>query len=266
MPIWIDYREKSLLTLSPTGKQFTPPVGDLWIGDLSGTSLLSGGVILERKTVADLEASILDGRYKEQRGRLLAYANEHRVAMGYVIEGPLKGWSGRLAETALRKHITRLLFHHRIPVLQTRNVEETLHMAELIEEQWIQDKGQFSWDSTLGSTLTPVASSYVKSECRDTPTSFLIGTLTQCRGISEALARIIVKQFTTLESILKLTLLELAGVTDPENPKRKVGKAVAERLYGLLHHTTLDLPLRNVTVRMPKKVVTPQECLIEDSA
>jgi ERCC4-type nuclease len=235
MPILIDYRERLLLRLSPNIKEFTPPVGDIWIGDLSGTDLLAGGVILERKTGADLEASIMDGRYSEQRGRLLAYALQHKVAVGYVIEGILDRLDARLTESALLKHITRLQFHHRIPVIQTASPQETLRIATLLEEQWVKDKGQFSWQSELGSTTTPVAASYVKSACRDSPEAFLLGVLTQCRGISEALARLIIGKYTNLESLLVATAADLASVTDPANPKRKVGKAVADRLYGLLH-------------------------------
>jgi len=240
MPVLIDYREKLLLRLAPTlsmtVKESTPPVGDIWIGDLSGTDLLAGGVILERKTGADLEASIMDGRYSEQRGRLLAYAAQHKVAVGYVIEGILDRLDARLTESALLKHITRLQFHHRIPVVQTASPQETLRLAKLIEEQWVKDKGQFSWQSDLGSTATPVAASYVKSTCRDSPEAFLLGVLTQCRGISEALARLILGCYGTLELLLGASAAELATVADPVNPKRKVGKAVADRLYGLLHH------------------------------
>ena len=242
MPIWFDYREKALLKLAPTVKELTPPVGDIWIGDLSGTSgtnLQAGGVILERKTAADLEASIIDGRYKEQRGRLLAYSKEHKVAFGYVIEGDLDRLGARLDESALLKHITRLQFHHRIPVVQTASAKETVRLAELIEAQWTKDGGKFAWecltstgDAVNASASTAfVAASYIKSACRDSPDTFLLGTLTQCRGISEALARLIMSKYPSLEALMAATAEELAFVSEG---KRKVGKAVADRLHGLL--------------------------------
>jgi ERCC4-type nuclease len=235
MPIWFDYREKALLKLAPTVKELTPPVGDIWIGDLSGTNLLAGGVILERKTAADLEASIIDGRYKEQRGRLLAYSKEHKVAFGYVIEGDLDRLGARLDESALLKHITRLQFHHRIPVIQTACAKDTVKLAELIEAQWVKDEGKFAFECLPGDSAANssafTAASYIKSACRDSPDTFLLGTLTQCRGVSEALARLIMSKYPTLESLLKATAEELALVSEG---KRKVGKAVAERLHGLL--------------------------------
>jgi hypothetical protein len=45
--------------------------------------------------------------------------------------------------------------------------------------------------------------------------------------------------YPTLESLLAASVTELAAVGDPANPKRKVGKAVSERLYGLLHVKTV---------------------------
>jgi len=244
MPIWFDYREKALLKLAPTVKELTPPVGDIWIGDLSGANLLAGGVILERKTAGDLEASIIDGRYKEQRGRLLAYSKEHRVAFGYVIEGDLDRLGARLDESALLKHITRLQFHHRIPVLQTASAKETVRLAELIDAQWTKDGGQFAFEcltgNSTGASNTFTAASYIKSACRDSPDTFLLGTLTQCRGVSEALARLIMSKYATLEALMAATAEDLAAIAEPLPSKRKVGKAVAERLCGLLKPSNIS--------------------------
>jgi ERCC4-type nuclease len=213
---------------------------------------MAGGVILERKTGADLEASIMDGRYREQRGRLLAYAAEHKVAVGYVIEGILDRLDGRLTESALLKHITRLQFHHRIPVVQTASSKETVRLAELIEEQWVKDCGKFAWpclttpasaDAACANGTTAVAASYIKSACRDTPETFLLGTLTQCRGISETMARFIIAKYPNLESLMAAQAADLALLGDPQNPtKKRLGKAVAERLYGLLHPSGSHLP------------------------
>ena len=238
MPIWLDYRERGLQVLAPTLPIITPPVGDIWIGDMSGNLLLEGGVILERKSLSDLEASIIDGRYEEQRGRMLAYANENKVAIGYVIEGQTQGFQGRrFTGDSILKLISQIQFKHRIPVFQTASTEATLHLATIIEGEWVKYKGAFSWQSAAGNTATPVALSYSKGVSRDSPESFLIGCLTQCRGVSEALARIIVEHSKTLENLLKLSEVDIAAITDS---KRKVGKAVAARLYGLLHPITIS--------------------------
>jgi ERCC4-type nuclease len=233
MPIWLDYRERGLQALAPTLQMITPPVGDIWIGDMSGNLLQEGGVILERKSLNDLEASVIDGRYEEQRGRMLAYANEQKVAIGYVIEGQTKGFQGRrFTGDSVLKLISQIQFKHRIPVFQTDSTEDTLALAVIIEGEWAKAKGNFSWQMGAGNSSTPIAASYTKSNSRDTPDSFLIGVLTQCRGVSEGLARIILDKVKTLEGLLATTEADIAAIADG---KRKVGKAVAARLYGLLH-------------------------------
>jgi len=84
----LDIREQGLRTLlNCVTKQL--PVGDIWIGTAE-EDIIENGVILERKTVADLEASILDSRYREQRSRMISYASEKKASVAYIIEGSLE--------------------------------------------------------------------------------------------------------------------------------------------------------------------------------
>lgn len=55
----VDYRERDFIALCPDVLTKNLPVADIWIG-CSGETVLP--VLIERKTVADFEASILDGR------------------------------------------------------------------------------------------------------------------------------------------------------------------------------------------------------------
>ena len=71
----LDVRERELIPLLPQWTTKQIPVGDIWIG-LSGEEIQPGGVVAERKSVRDFEASFLDGRYREQRSRLLAFCAE----------------------------------------------------------------------------------------------------------------------------------------------------------------------------------------------
>jgi ERCC4-type nuclease len=122
--------------------------------------LLEGGVILEGKSLSDLEASIIDGRYEEQRGRLLAYANQNKVAIGYIIEGDTATFQGRrFTGNSVLKIISRIQFYHRIPVFQTRSMEATMALATLIESEWLKDKTHYSWQSGAGNSATPNAAS-----------------------------------------------------------------------------------------------------------
>lgn len=123
----LDTREAELIKYFTEEKHEVKqlPVGDIWIGDL----------IIERKSIRDLEASILDGRYREQRGRILAYCQENKTQPLYILEGGLHSHTGRLQTSAIMKFINRLIFHYQISVVQTGSVKETAELLTAIIEQ-----------------------------------------------------------------------------------------------------------------------------------
>ena len=87
---YLDTREADLIKLLQ-GPVKQLPVGDIWIGieDTLPSGIKEGGLIIERKSIRDFEASILDGRYKEQRGRILAFCQENKTQPMYILEGSL---------------------------------------------------------------------------------------------------------------------------------------------------------------------------------
>jgi ERCC4-type nuclease len=92
MLLKLDIREKRLIQLintANTGYNFTIKTENLALGDIiicddDETELL----LIERKSLADLAASIKDGRYSEQSYRLNSYSlHNHNII--YLIEGNL---------------------------------------------------------------------------------------------------------------------------------------------------------------------------------
>jgi len=87
----------------------------------------------ERKTIADLAASMKDGRYHEQKARLLAHYPAHRIT--YILEGlpSVSHWcpqdaprmTGPIATAALQGMIFNTLYRDGIHVVGTRSTEET---------------------------------------------------------------------------------------------------------------------------------------------
>ena len=87
-------------------------------------------LVVERKTVADLAASIRDGRWSEQKRRMMETAGRERVA--YVIEGQLPRWDDDdggvhcgMSSKRLLGALSSLLLRHRVPVVYTRDVADT---------------------------------------------------------------------------------------------------------------------------------------------
>ena len=120
----LDDREHGLRELLPSWPIAHLAVGDIWIGYSETQEILENGLIIERKSVADLEASILDNRYREQRSRIMAYATEKKAHAIYIIEGELDRLGHvRLTKQALLKYITRLSIRYHIPVFLTASLK-----------------------------------------------------------------------------------------------------------------------------------------------
>lgn len=206
------------------------PVGDIWIGlDISGNPA-ANGIIIERKSAADLEASILDGRYREQRARLLSFAQERKAHPAYIIEGDLDRLQARLKKPALMKHLTRLALRYHVAVFQTACINETAELCELLVDQWGSDPTTFETPATLSYVETR---GVTRESNTDDPKVFAVTMLSSCRGISAAGAKAILEGCGgNLENVWKASAVDIAAI---QVGKQKIGKVKAERLYGLLH-------------------------------
>ena len=234
MTILIDTRERELIIKlgSPTKSL---PVGDIWIG-LSGEVLQLGGIIAERKTVADLEASIMDGRYREQRTRLLSHCQLNGYRPLYIIEGELDRINGRLSKQALRKFLARLTLRYGVSVLQTESVQDTANLCTALLDQLKEDPKVFQTEEAAKVTYTDTISVHRKGNTDD-PAVFASAVLQQCSGISAAGAKAILAVYSSLTAIWGATAQELSVVMVG---KRKLGLVVAQRLHTLLHGAPLS--------------------------
>lgn len=231
MSILYDTRERELISKAPTISTRTLPVGDIWIG-LSGEEIATGGVVAERKTVADLEASILDGRYREQRTRLLTYCQQKGARPLYIIEGSLDRISGRLTENVLRQFLNRLQLRYSVSVIQTDCLDETIQLCTTLSAQILKDTSVFVLEDGAQKVYSHTVS-VVKKANLDDPKTFTSLILQQCPGLSSTIADAIMSVFPRLQDIFDASESDIATVKITE--KRKVGPTVAKRLHTLLH-------------------------------
>lgn len=225
VPILLDVRERELIRLLPSMETGQLHVGDAWIGFAEGSE---GALIIERKSVADLEASLLDGRYREQRTRLLAFCAEKKARPLYIIEGELDRLNGRMTKDALQKVLNRLMLRYCVPVLQTSSTEETAKALEGLQKQMEDDPKVFQAETLSYSDVT----TFTKRGNKDDPKQFALAALQQCPGVSVGIAKAILEEFKTLETVFTAEESQIALL---KNGTRKVGPAVAKRLFGLLH-------------------------------
>lgn len=229
----LDNREHGLRELMPEIPIFTLPVGDIWIGVIGDEKeITKNGLIIERKSASDLEASILDGRYREQRSRLIGYSIEKSAHPIYIIEGDLDRFNARLKKPALMKHLTRLSLRYHIHVFQTACLQETAELLALLQDQWKSDPTTFEQPATMTYIETRGKS---RQDNTDDPKVFATSVLMCCKGISSTGAMAILNSLKSLTEIMKTSEEVLAKI---QVGKQRLGPAKAKKLYSLLHSLT----------------------------
>jgi ERCC4-type nuclease len=222
MSILLDTREHGLIPLLPTAQVKQLPVGDAWIQTAEGQTVL----VVERKTTADFEASFLDGRYREQRTRLLAYCAEHKAKALYILEGGLDGRTRSLQRSALQKLIHRLLLRYGVAVWSTANLEDTAATLNLLVNQVQEDSKVFEGKQL---SYTDVMHTTKKAN-KDDPVAFAVAALQGCPGVSAKAATAI---WSAVGSWSALLTIEEKALADIKVGERRLGPAVAKRLLAL---------------------------------
>lgn len=202
-------------------------------------------LILERKTAADLGSSQRDGRYREQRARLLAQQGSG-VKVGYLVEAPMP-WSptmsrtwcrGAFGELALATAIVRLQLRYGIPVFQTGELRETVMWLRRMAASLVGDGRVF--ETGVATTAAGAAAAYteaihVKKSANMEGGRLLVGMLRTIPGVGPAAAEAIVGHVgnSGFPALFALSESEIAAIR--QGTKRAVGKAVAAKVWGTLH-------------------------------
>jgi ERCC4-type nuclease len=223
MSILLDNREHALIELLPGISVKQLPVGDAWIQYNDQTV-----VVVERKTTADFEASFLDGRYREQRTRLLAFCAEHKAKALYILEGGLDGRRRSLERQALQKLIHRLLLRYGVAVWSTKDTEDTANTLRILGMQVAEDPKVFDGEQLSYTDVQHVT----KKANKDDPRAFALAALQGCPGVSVKSAGAIWEAAQSFQKLLEMSEDSLANVKAGE---RRIGPAVAKRLWSLLH-------------------------------
>ena len=124
MNITIDNREHELIKYFPDTEVQQLDIGDIILYNEESKC------IIERKTLNDLSSSIIDGRYKEQKQRLLA--SGHRVF--YIIEGITKNKYG-VKHATLLSSMLNMQIRDKITVIRTKDVSETSQIIIFLKEK-----------------------------------------------------------------------------------------------------------------------------------
>jgi ERCC4-type nuclease len=219
MNLCIDYREHALLS------RLTAETKNLVLGDICIEKDGQDVVVIERKTIADLSASICDGRYNEQSFRLLeSNLPPHRIV--YLIEGSLDS-AQSLPKKNLMTAMISLWFSKGFSVVQTSSVDETVEFIQYLFEKVSKESSEKDYVSTIK----------IKKKDKLTPETVDILMLSQIPTISTITAKALLQTYETIFNLtqrLKETPDCLDTFTYGEK-KRKLSKKSIETLKLFLH-------------------------------
>ena len=123
------------------------PLGDVLLLDKNDREIL----LFERKSLADLLASIKDGRYEEQSYRLIHSSGLCPHHIVYVIEGMISQLRGPKEKKIVYSAMTSLGVFKGYSVLRTSSVQETAELLLAIADKVGRDmaKGKAPWTPTV---------------------------------------------------------------------------------------------------------------------
>lgn len=190
----IDSRERGLFKDDPSIIKKQLQVGDIQLrcGD---TSI----VILERKTLSDLLSSLKDGRYSEQKKRLMSSDAVHK---GYILEVSSPQYD-RNFPSIIWQIILRLQFKDRLVCLVTSGIKETeLVLLEMVRK-FQKDKKMYTLENNTNAQPY-VESLHISKKENMTPERCFIMQLCQIPGISFKTASIITQKCSNLSILMDL--------------------------------------------------------------
>ena len=263
MIIKIDCREKALLEecnkqqLINDSSQFIKiiseniPLGDIIIYDDNNTEKL----IIERKTLLDLAASIRDGRYTEQ-GFRLQQCSMHNHNIIYLIEGDLryyKPFKSNIDKKALLSSMVSINYFKGFSLFRTITLTETAEwLLQLTRKLHKESSSPSFYEKTITETPSEnteiindntesVYSSVMKRVKKENINPDNIGEimLSQIPGVSNASAIAIMNKYSTIQNLIqKLATDDKAliniSISDKSGKLRKINKTCILNIYKYL--------------------------------
>ena len=257
-----------MLVAVPAFKELKIEVHQLPLGDII---ISSNGeidnILVERKTLSDLAASIKDGRYEEQSYRLNGLPlHNHNIV--YLIEGDLgkfNSFKERIDKQTIYSAMFSINYFKGFSIMRTNTIDETAFMIcnmaykmgketsktpyyqNKLEPSGTQDKTEEPDKEELGENPSLGTKNYcsvIKKVKKDNITPENIGEIMLCQipGVSSVSAIAILGKFKTLPVLIKSIqedskCLDGISTCDANGKTRKISKTVIATIVKYLLQT-----------------------------
>lgn len=189
-------------------------------------------LLIERKSAQDLHHSIQDGRFREQRSRLLEWRHDsptHKVL--YLIEGTD-------LDPRLQGVTHRLMIGYGIPVHRTATIRDTVSWLEWIMTQPLSKFVQ-TRDGVQDRVENIRFSKNMRKENILNPKNILVSLLFSVHGVSYPMACAIAEPFRSVEDLIRnkdrLTASEFVYKPSASSPTmKKISPKLITKIIGFV--------------------------------
>ena len=258
----IDMRERDIITCCQTimGTHILKdsvhivssalPIGDIIISNAETNEDL---IIIERKTLADLSASIKDGRYTEQSYRLngISHPNHNII---YLIEGDITRLSifkSKIDKQMLYSAIFSINYFKGFSVMRSMSLEESATIICNMAIKLLKSNNKLPYYTTSPYTVPATTDNSVedaKEYCavvkcvkKENITKDNIGEIMLCQipGISDVSARAIFQKFKTISELIlsikeDIHCMDDIKTTMSNGKTRKINKTIIKSIIDFL--------------------------------
>tara|TARA_Y100001970_G_scaffold214253_1_gene261978 strand:- start:1057 stop:1794 length:738 start_codon:yes stop_codon:yes gene_type:complete len=242
MEIFLDTREHTLINFF-TEHKLPFKTKNLDVGDFQ---ILKDGIpniIIERKSLKDLSASIKDGRYKEQKIRLAATnPNKHNIV--FLIEGSFFSYKSRwtLPKSTILSSLVNTLFRDGFSIIRTQSFNETCEYLAKITKTAINSPEKLLLKEISNDYKTTIQ---VKKKLNITPEICFYTQLITIPKISKQIATYLVDKFGCFIELCKYyestnsdereMLFANDLIKTSTGKTRKIGKVASKSLYQFIY-------------------------------
>lgn len=274
MLIRVDMRETELFSMFQLNLKVVPdskpthslqsealPVGDVILSSADGKT---DYIVFERKSLADLAASIRDGRYKEQSLRLQAFPGVHCHNVIYILEGDFSRYNERfskIGKAALQSAMCSLNYYKGFSVVRTMSIIETYELVHSYANKLAASPAPYGHYHRFapptqdeegdvvvhvgaqgGARITVGSPTYcsvlkVKQVKSENITPQNIGEIMLCNipGVSSKTASVIMKKYPTMRALMDALATADNCLDDIRlETQRKLSKQCIQNIYNFL--------------------------------
>jgi crossover junction endonuclease MUS81 len=235
----IDCREKALIALFNTYKipiiTQSLEIGDVQIivreNDVDVIQL-----VFERKTISDLYSSIRDGRYHEQKSRLVSNLSRDRIT--YIIEGDITD-TKYIDTNAIFGSLVHTIYRDKLIIYRSNNIKDTYDFIENIWKRYeknIDEWNNFLEGNSKNSCLEVDTKVYKHTKKSENITNQIIYTnmLSNIPGCSTRIAKGIIEEYPNMKSLIEAISINDKCLVDIKIDNRKIGPVLTKRIVECL--------------------------------